>query len=59
MCRGQEITQGFISKKFYKALSIKGVLPATMALKTRDFKYSSPISPTGTKTPGTPLTQPV
>lgn len=50
---------GVHQQKFYIALGIKGLLPARMALKTRDFKYSSPVSPTGMKTPGTPFTQPL
>lgn len=50
---------GVHQQKFYKALSIKGLLPARMVLKKRDLKCSSPISPTGIKTPGIPLTQPL
>lgn len=46
-------------QKFYKALSIKGFSPARMVLKTKDLKYSSPISPTGMKTPGILLPQPL
>jgi len=46
-------------QKPYKALSIKGLLPARMTLKRKYFKHSSPTSPKGMKTPETPLTQPL